>query len=176
VLEVQFAQVQTQEQKDEAGSLIREYLDLLGERLARDYGMSLDSEAMVLSDLMDPQFHPPTGRFYLARYQARTAGVGCLKMLDTNVGELQRMYVVPAFRGKGIGRSIANRLIDDARRIGYRRLRLESLEFLEAAHALYRSLGFRQIAPYEHNSMGAYQSQQQLQNYYRVTVFMEMEL
>lgn len=175
--EVQFAQVQSQQQKEQAGALIREYLDSLNERLGRDYGMSFDAEAMVQSDLTDPRkFHPPHGRFYLAEYQTKTAGVGCLKKLDTETGEIQRMYVLPAFRGKGLGRAIAGRLIDEARAIGYRRLRLESLEFLGAAHALYRSLGFRQIDPYEHNSMATYQSRQQLDNYYRITVFMEMEL
>lgn len=177
MLELEFAQVQTEEQKEEAGGLIREYLDTLNARLARDYGMSFDADAMVRSDLTDPdKFHPPGGRFYLASYQGTTVGVGCLKRLDATTGEIQRMYVLPAFRGRGAGRAIALRLIDDARSLGYRRLRLESLEFLEAAHALYRSLGFRQIHPYEHNSMQSYQGRQQLEHYYRITVFMEMEL
>jgi GNAT superfamily N-acetyltransferase len=102
--------------------------------------------------------------------------VGCLKKLEEGVAEIQRMYVPPAFRGKGIGRAIVNRLIDDASSIGYRRLKLESLEFLEAAHALYRSVGFREIDPYADNSMESYQAEEQLDRYYAITVFMEMEL
>jgi GNAT superfamily N-acetyltransferase len=66
------------------------------------------------------------------------------------------MFVPPTYRGKGIGRAIANRLIDDARRIGYRQLRLESLKFLAAAHSLYRSVGFHEIDPYAENSMQSY--------------------
>jgi GNAT superfamily N-acetyltransferase len=175
--QVEFEQVESEEQKDQAGALIREYLEWLNDRLWREHGIGFDLEAMVQSDLSDPyKFHPPHGRFYLARYKGQIAGVGCLKRLETGAGEVQRMYVPPAYRGKGIGRAIANRLIDDARSMGYRQLRLESLKFLDAAHSLYRSVGFREIGPYDHNSMEAYQPVGQLDRYFSVTVFMEMDL
>lgn len=174
---VKFQQVESAEHKKEAGALIREYLEWLNERLQQDYGMEFDVDAMVHSDLSDPQkFHPPRGRFYLVLYGDQIVGVGCLKKLEPDVGEVQRMYVLPAFRGKGIGRAITNRLIDDARSMGYRQLRLESLEFLDAAHSLYRSAGFRDIDPYADNSMEAYQAAEQLDQYFSVTVFMEMDL
>ena len=86
------------------------------------------------------------------------------------------MYVLPTYRGKGIGRAIINRLIDDARSIGYCLLRLESLKFLDAAHSLYRSVGFHEIDPYADNSMKSYQPAEQLDQYYSITVFMEMDL
>lgn len=175
--EIEFAQVQTEAQKQEAASVIREYLDSLADRLARDYGLPFDSDGMIRSDLTDPsKFHPPDGRFYLATCDARTAGVGCLKRLGTDVGELQRLYVRPLFRGRGVGRTIAARLVDEARRIGYRRLRLQSLEFLEAAHALYRSLGFREVEAYDHNGMAAYRGSPEFEAYHRISRFMEMEL
>ncbi len=175
--EVQFQQVESEEQKDQAGALIREYLEWLNERIRRDYGIEFDVEAMVQSDLSDPdKFYPPDGRFYLAYYRDQTAGIGCLKKLEKGVGEVQRMYVPPAFRGKGIGRAIVNRLIHDARSVGYLQLKLESLEFLDAAHSLYQSVGFREINPYADNSMESYQSAEQLDRYYTITVFMEMDL
>ena len=127
--------------------------------------------------LADPyKFHPPHGRFYLARYKDQLAGVGCLKKLETGVGEIQRMYVPPTYRGQGIGRAITDRLIDDARSIGFRKLRLESLGFLDAAHSLYRSVGFQRIEPYAENSMESYQPAEHLDRYYSITVFMEMDL
>ncbi len=86
------------------------------------------------------------------------------------------MYVLPTYRGRGIGRAIINRLIDDARSTGYCQLRLESLKFLDAAHSLYRSVGFHEIDPYADNSMKAYQPAEQLDQYYSITVFMEMDL
>jgi GNAT superfamily N-acetyltransferase len=175
--EVEFEQVENEQQKKEAGSLIREYLEWLNDRLRREYGMEFDVEAMVKSDVSDTRkFHPPHGRFYIVRYKGQIAGVGCLKRLEEGMAEVQRMYVPPAYRGTGIGRAIINQLIDDARSIGYRRLRLESLEFLDAAHTLYRSVGFRNIDPYADNSMKPYQPTEQLDRYYSITVFMEMDL
>lgn len=174
---IQFQQVESAEQKGQAAVLIRAYLEWLNERIGRDYDLSFDVEAMVHSDLTDAhKFHPPHGRFYLAQVGEQIAGVGCLKKLTAEEAEIQRMYVAPDFRGKGIGRAIAKRLIDEARLIGYKRLKLESLEFLDAAHALYRSLGFREIEPYADNSMESYQTAEQLGRYYTITVFMEMTL
>ena len=174
---IQFHQVENETQKAQAGILIREYLEWLNEHIQRDYDLEFDVDAMVQSDLSDPhKFHPPHGRFYLANYNNQIAGVGCLKQLDNEMAEIQRMFVSPAFRGKGIGRAIAQRLIEDARAIGYRTLKLESLEFLDAAHTLYRSLGFQDIAPYADNSMKSYQAAEQLDQYFTITVFMEMNL
>ena len=175
--EILFQQVAGDEQKESAGALIREYLEWLNAIVKRDYGIEFDVEAMVKSDLSDTEkFHPPDGRFYLAECDGTAAGVGCLQKLKDGVGEIQRMYVLPAFRGKGVGRAIVNRLIDDARSIGYRRLRLESMGFLTGAHTLYRSVGFRNIDPYADNSMRSYQEEKNLDKYYTISVYMEMEL
>ena len=174
---VQFFQVESEEQKEQASTLIHEYLEWLNERIRQDYNIEFDVMAMVHSDLENPRkFHPPEGRFYLVQYDGQIAGVGCLKRLDNEVAEIQRMYVHPAYRGKGIGRAIVNRLIEEARSMGYRQLKLESLEFLEAAHTLYRSAGFKEIDPYADNSMESYQAVEQLDKYYAITVFMEMDL
>jgi GNAT superfamily N-acetyltransferase len=175
--EVLFYQIEIAEHKQQAGVLIREYLEWLNERVRSDYGIEFDVESMVASDLSDSEkFHPPYGRFYLVQYKGDISAVGCLKKLEEGVGEIQRMYVLPDFRGKGIGRALVNRLIEDARSIGYHRLKLESLEFLEAAHSLYRSVGFREIDPYADNSMKSFQDAENLDKYYSITVFMEMNL
>ena len=114
--EVEIQPVESEGQKEEAGSLIREYLDWLNDRLKSECGIEFDAEAMLQSNLSDPRkSHHPDGRFYLARHTGQIAGVGCLKRLETGVGEVQRMYVPPKYCGMGIGRAIANRLIDDAR-------------------------------------------------------------
>lgn len=174
---VTFHQVQSDEDRQQASTLIRRYLVWLNERVQRDYNLEFDIEAMMKSDLTEPdKFKPPDGRFYIAHYGDKVAGVGCLKKLERGVGEIQRMFVLPSFRGKGIGRAIVDCLIRDARTIGYRQLKLESLEFLEAAHSLYRSVGFREIDPYADNSMKSYQAQETLDRYFSITVFMAMDL
>lgn len=172
-----FQQVETEIQKQQAEALIRAYLSWLNEIVARDYDLTFDIEAMMASDLTDAaKFGPPHGRFYVVYEDGQPAGVGALKRLEPGVAEVQRMFVSEAFRGRGLGRAIVDRLIADARAIGYHTLKLESLSFLHAAHHLYHSVGFRDVAPYDDNSMTAYQSAETLSRYFAITVFMEMTL
>lgn len=163
--------------RNSACILISEYLHWIAESARREYGLRFDVDAMVESDMSDTQkFHPPTGRFYLVEDEDAFVGVGCLKRLGPQVGEIQRMYVRPECRGKGVGRLIVDRLISDARQIGYRKLRLESLKFLTSAHALYRSVGFVVIDPYAGNSMEKYRTPEAADAYQSSVVFMEMSL
>jgi GNAT superfamily N-acetyltransferase len=160
-----------------AQALIAEYLHWIADSADASYGLSFDVDAMVTSDIEDPRkFYPPDGRFYVLRCQGAYVGVGCLKRLAPGIAEIQRMYVQPHVRGVGAGRALVERLIDDARAMGYRQLRLESLKFLSAAHALYRSVGFVEIAPYEENSMKEYQPSDTLDIYRSSAVFMELSL
>jgi GNAT superfamily N-acetyltransferase len=169
--------VESDEQRELASVLISEYLQWIDKSAQLEYGLTFDIEAMLASDIQEREkFQPPFGRFYLAQEGNQVAGVGCLKRLQANVGEIQRMYVRSEFRGKGIGRLIAERLIANARSIGYERLRLESLKFLESAHALYHSLGFKDIAPYTDNSMKNYQDTRTIDMYQTKVVFMELVL
>ena len=170
-------QVVAESEKQAAGALIREYLTWLNGLVKTKYGHDFDTEAMLASDLGDPdKFFPPLGRMILVFSRGRAVGVGCLKELEPGVGEVQRMYVVPDFRGKGLGRAIVERLIQEARTAGYRTLRLESMDFLHQAHSLYELVGFYRIQPYADNSMSHYQSAESLEKYYQVSVYMEMEL
>ena len=160
-----------------ARELLEEYLRWIGKVANESYGLKLDVPGMVESDLGDrAKFYPPTGRFYLLGHEGRYAGIGCLKRLAPGIGEIQRMYVRPQARGIGAGRRIVQRLIEDARLIGYRTLRLESLRALTAAHALYRSVGFVEIPPYAKNSMEHYHSEADLERYRQSAVFMELRL
>ena len=99
-----------------------------------------------------------------------------LKRITPSVAEIQRMYVQPRVRGVGAGRLLLQQLLSDARAIGYEAVRLESLKFLSAAHALYKSVGFAEIAPYAENSMKKYQPLGTMDTYRSSAVFMELRL
>ena len=94
----------------------------------------------------------PHGRLFLAEYDGKFAGCGALRRLDQESCEMKRLYVRPEFRGKGLGRLLAEKLIAEARRIGYRRMRLDTVEpVMKTAVAMYREMGFREIEPYCQN-------------------------
>jgi len=157
--------------------LIAEYLRWIASVAAARYGLSFDIDAMVASDIDDrAKFYPPSGRFYVIRREAANVGVGCLKRLTPSVAEIQRMYVQPHVRGIGAGRLLLQQLLSDARAIGYEAVRLESLKFLSAAHALYKAVGFAQITPYAENSMTKYQPRDTIDRYRSSAVFMELRL
>jgi putative acetyltransferase len=97
-------------------------------------------------------YAPPKGRLSLAQYQGQLAGCVALHQLSDEIAEMKRLYLRPQFRGKGIGRALADHIIAEAREIGYQRMRLDTVEpVMRGAVGLYRALGFREIAPYRAN-------------------------
>ena len=101
------------------------------------------------------RYAPPRGRLYLASVAGTTAGCIALRSLDDDTGEFKRLYVRPAFRRAGIGRTLVERTVVEARLIGYRRLLLDTLEWMTDAIRLYEAHGFRPTSPYgEHPMQG----------------------
>jgi len=98
-------------------------------------------------------FAPPDGRLLLAIHQGRAAGCVALRRLSDDVCEMKRLYVAPAFRRLGIGRALAEAVIEQARKIGYASMRLDTVAAMKAAGALYVSLGFKEIKAYRYNPL-----------------------
>ena len=94
------------------------------------------------------QYAPPRGRLLLAHFNGQSAGCAALREIDNQTCEMKRMFVYPEFHGKGIGRALAERLIQEAREIGYRSMLLDTSFRQTEAQNLYRKMGFRPIAPY----------------------------
>ena len=91
----------------------------------------------------------PDGRLLLATYEGQLAGCVALHQLELGICEMKRLYLRPQFRGKGLGRTLADSVIAEARQIGYHHMRLDTVEpMMKNAVAMYRRLGFQEIAPY----------------------------
>jgi GNAT superfamily N-acetyltransferase len=125
----------------EARRLIVAYVEWLGVDVSYQ-----DFEAEMAA--LPGKYQPPHGALRVALVDGAAVGVGGLRPLEPGIGELKRVFVAPAAQGHGAGRAIVEALLADARRIGYKKLRLDTLERLRAANALYERLGFVDIPPY----------------------------
>lgn len=142
VKDLSFAQVESPAQIAQARELFLEYAKSLGFSLCFQ---NFDKELANLPG----DYSPPDGRLLLAEYNGQFAGCVALHKLEDRICEMKRLYLRPAFRGKGLGRVLADRIIAEARQIGYQRMRLDTVEpVMKDAVAMYRRIGFREIAPY----------------------------
>jgi putative acetyltransferase len=99
-------------------------------------------------------YAPPDGRLFLAQWENKPAGCVALRKLESGICEMKRLYLSPKFRGKGVGKILAEFIIHEARNIGYQKMRLDTIQSnMQEAMALYRQLGFNEIAPYRVNPL-----------------------
>ena len=130
----------------EVRRLIDEYLRTLG------FDVGFQGVDPELADPAAVYGAPSSGAALLALAAGRAVGFTGVRPFGTEGdAELKRMYVEPASRGLGLGRALAEAAVEASRRLGHRRLLLDTRASLVAACALYRSLGFVEVAPYRHN-------------------------
>jgi ribosomal protein S18 acetylase RimI-like enzyme len=141
---MELAQAETPEQIEEARRLLREYEGSLGVSLCFQ---GFERELAALPG----EYAPPAGRLLLALETGQAVGCVALRRLDEGTCEMKRLYLRPGFRGRGAGRRLALAIIDEARKIGYNKMRLDTLPSMREAIELYESLGFKRIEPYYPN-------------------------
>jgi GNAT superfamily N-acetyltransferase len=133
--------------------LFDEYVTWVVEQYVIVHGLDFrdDDRSVVHADFRAeyPAILGERGRLVLVAVDGASAAVGALKPLSATESELKRMYVRPPFRGMGLSRRIIDYLIGEARALGYRSIQLDTADFMAAAHALYRSIGFVDRAPYQ---------------------------
>lgn len=135
-------QASSTEEIQHARQLFEEYAGWLGFNLCFQ---NFDKELATLPG----DYAPPNGRLFLAIDGEDVMGCVALRKIGERVGEMKRLYVRPAFRGRGLGRILTEKLITEAKQIGYASVRLDTLPGkMDQAIAMYRSLGFQEIAPY----------------------------
>ncbi|MBK7502885.1 MAG: GNAT family N-acetyltransferase [Polaromonas sp.] len=102
-------------------------------------------------------YSPPRGALLLAWVDQKLAGCCAMRPIDSsdyaNAAEMKRLFVRPEFRGLGLGRQLAESIIDAARMSGYDSVLLDTLDDMEIARAMYEDLGFKEIPPYYHNPL-----------------------
>jgi ribosomal protein S18 acetylase RimI-like enzyme len=136
------SQAETPAQIAHARELFLEYAQSLG------FSLCFQSFEVELAGLPG-DYAPPHGRLLLATYENQLAACVALHKLEPEICEMKRLYLRPPFRGKGLGRALAGQIIAEARQIGYQRIRLDTVEpVMKDAVAMYRKLGFKEIAPY----------------------------
>jgi putative acetyltransferase len=144
---LQFVQVQSDSQIEQVRELFLEYARSLG------FSLCFQNFDQELANLPG-DYSPPYGKLLLAEFEGELAGCVALHKLENEICEMKRLYLRPQFRGKGLGRALATRIIAEARDLGYSRLRLDTVESaMQDAVAMYLKLGFRKIDPYCENPM-----------------------
>ncbi|MGH8830999.1 MAG: GNAT family N-acetyltransferase, partial [Polaromonas sp.] len=145
---IQFITPATPEQLSATRLIFTEYAEQLGVDLCFQ---NFEAELAGLPG----EYDAPEGALLLALVDGEVAGCCALRALDAvdypNAGEMKRLYVRKAFRGFGLGRQLAEAVLDGARVAGYHSVLLDTLDDMEAARALYTELGFVEIPPYYHN-------------------------
>jgi putative acetyltransferase len=148
---------QTPAQVAQARELFLEYAQSLG------FSLCFQNFDKELADLPGV-YAPPEGRLLLAECKGELAACVSFHKLEPGICEMKRLYLRPQFRGLGLGRALAERIISEARQIGYQRMRLDTVEpVMKDAVAMYYKLGFKPIAPYCANPVAG-------------AIYMELEL
>lgn len=145
-----------EEHLHEIRELFKEYTESLG------FDLSFQNFDKEFSELPG-KYATPDGRLLLATYDEKIAGCVGLRKFKDDICEMKRLYVRPEFRRKGIGKALSIAVINMAKEIGYKTMRLDTVPWMKEAITLYHSLGFIDIPAYRYNPIPG-------------TIYMELQL
>jgi ribosomal protein S18 acetylase RimI-like enzyme len=143
---VRMINAQTKAHYQYARNLFVQYADTLG------FDLEFQGFSQELA-VMPGSYAPPLGCILLAEFEENYVGCVALRPLENQICEMKRLFVIPHYRGLDIGRTLACAIIDRARQVGYKKMRLDTIESMKAAKTLYHSLNFHNIPAYYHNPL-----------------------
>lgn len=141
---IKVIRARSKEDYEKARQLFRQYADTL------EFDLEFQGFSRELETLPG-DYADPNGCILLAEESGRIVGCVALRPLEANICEMKRLFVVPDYRGRGAGRLLACAVIDRAREIGYKKMRLDTVATMQEARRLYYSLQFRDIKAYRYN-------------------------
>ena len=144
--EIRIVRAQSPDQIDEVRRLFREYERFLGVDLCFQ---SFEEELAGLPG----QYGPPDGVLLMVMDSRQSAGCVALRKVEDGICEMKRLYLRPKYRGRGLGRRLAERIVSEAAALGYKVMRLDTLDKLKEAMGLYEVMGFRRREPYYGNPL-----------------------
>jgi ribosomal protein S18 acetylase RimI-like enzyme len=139
-----YKKLETEDEILKTKELLCEYIKWLDQDLSYQ---NIDDE---LSNFPE-KYKEPFGAFIIAKIDENIIGCVGLKKLDDKICEMKRLYVRDSFKGKGIGKLLTEKIIEEARKKNYNKIRLDTFKKMEAALGIYYKIGFQKIAPYYHN-------------------------
>lgn len=142
--EYEIITVQSRDKYKELAGLFREYERYLG------FELTFQNFTAELEHL-PAMYGPPDGRAYLLEQDDMAFGCVAVRKLEDGVGEIKRMYLKPDYRGKGFGKVLMDLALDASHELGYRKVRLDTLDTMKAALAVYKKAGFYEIPKYREN-------------------------
>ena len=141
---VEYFEAESKDHLEKVRELFIDYAESLGVDLEfQGFRSELDS--------LPGKYAYPSGTILLALVNRETAGCVALRKITQNTCEMKRLYVKDNYRGLGIGKELAERIIKKARLLNYSYLRLDTLPTMAMAQAMYKKLGFYEIEPYVYN-------------------------
>ena len=175
MLEAQFVPYDDEKHRTQFYELNLEYLTWVDKEIYTRYGANVNPNGTV-KEYLDTVFQgfteikPPEGLICILEVDGYAVGMGALKRLLDNIGEIKRMYIHPDYRGKGFGNEVYLMLENHAKGFGYRKLRLDTAKFLTAAYHIYSKKGFKEVNRY---SGGEWDHRDDIDEW---TIYMEKEL
>jgi ribosomal protein S18 acetylase RimI-like enzyme len=144
---IRIVHAQTPEHYESIRTLFLQYADSLGFDLGfQNFEQELES--------LPGDYAALNGCLLIAESSGNWAGCVALRSLEDDICEMKRLYVIPEYRGLGVGKTLAQTVIKEARTRGYKKMRLDTVASMKAARGLYASLGFYTIEPYRYNPIG----------------------